>query len=99
MSSLSREIEEFFGKGLSEVEASMREAGEVAVDFNVKNGNYNNITFRLRRSNYFSIEKDGNVPTALVVGNSAPYASNVEARGRMVVSGGALHAESLLNKE
>ena len=95
-----------FAADTSEVEAlksvlakAKKEAGEAAVDFNVKNGNYNNITFRLRRSNYFSIEKDGNVPTALVVGNSAPYASNVEARGRMVVSGGALHAESLLNKE
>lgn len=95
MSDLSSEMGLFFESGYSEVEAAMRAAGERAVEYNVENGDYRNITGRLRRSNFYAIEGD-EVPETLVIGNSAPYASDVEARGRMVVSGGALLAQEML---
>lgn len=95
-SDIASEIDSFFEEGYAEVEAAMREAGESAVEYNVENGDYHNITGNLRRSNYYDIERDGERPVNLVIGNSADYASVVEARGRMVVSGGALLAETML---
>ncbi len=88
---LSSEFNETLEELYSEVEAAMRSAGESAVEYNVENGDYNNITGRLRRSNYYEI-RGGERPEELVIGNSAPYASMVEARGRMVITGGVLVA-------
>lgn len=82
----------------SEVEASMVEAGEAATEYNRKNGDYQNITGNLRRSNYYEIVKEKGKLTTLVIGNSADYASFVESRGRMVATGGALLAEKMLNE-
>lgn len=81
----------------SEVEKAVTEAGEKAVECNIQNGDYRNITGRLRRSNYYEIEHIGNIPTKLVIGNRAEYASAVESRGRMVITDGALLAHKLLN--
>lgn len=97
MSSVSSEIDRFFKEGYSEVEAAMKAAGEAAVEYNVVNGDYHNVTGRLRRSNFYRIESQDGMPETLIVGNSAPYASDVEARGRMVTSGGVLLAEKMLN--
>ena len=98
MSDIAREIEEFLKQGYAEVEADMIAAGEAAVECNVENGDYNNITGNLRRSNYYEVVKEGDMPTKLVIGNSAEYAGDVEARGRMVASEGALLAETMLKK-
>lgn len=89
------EIEEII---YSEVEAAMTEAGEAAVEYNRQNGDYQNITGNLRRSNYYEIVKEKGKLTRLVVGNSAEYASHVEARGKMVTTGGALLAAKMLSE-
>lgn len=96
MSDIEREIEEFLEEGYAEVEADMVKAGESAVDYNVENGDYRNRTGKLRRSNYYEIGHEEGRPSRLVIGNSADYAGDVEARGYMVASGGALLAETML---
>lgn len=71
-----------------------RRVGEMAVDYAREHGDYRDVTGRLRSSNRFKADDSG-----LTVYNDAPYASDVEARGREVVSGAALYAEVLLGKE
>ena len=85
-------VSSFLREGMDEVEARMRAAGERAVEYNKEQGNYRNRTGNLRASNYYEVGEEG-----LVVGNKAEYASDVEARGYMVCSEGALLAERLLN--
>ena len=89
---IDKEIEQFLEEGVREVMVKMAEAGEAAVQYNVEHGDYKNRTWNLRRSNYYEVERD-----SLVVGNSADYASNVESRGYMVCTEGALLAERMLN--
>lgn len=98
MSDIARDIEMFLAEGYAEVEADMESVGESAVAYNVANGDYKNRTGNLRRSNYYKIDKDGDIPTRLEIGNSADYAEDVESRGYMVASGGFLLAESILKK-
>ena len=92
MQGLDAEIERFLEQGRRDVMDAMRKAGEQAVAYNIENGDYRNRTGNLRRSNFYEVAEDG-----LVIGNSADYASDVEARGYMVCTGGALLAERLLN--
>lgn len=80
-------------------EAKLKEAGEYAVEYNKENGNYKNVTGNLRRSNYYRLDKVGDVPVSLAIGNSAEYARNVESKGYMVVTGGALAAHRMLNDD
>lgn len=86
------DVERFLEEGMEEVREAMRQAGEQAVEYNVKNGDYHDRTGHLRASNYYEVSDEG-----LEVGNSADYAEDLEARGYMVCSGGALLAEELLN--
>ncbi len=92
MQEFDSEVEAFFEEGFNEVQEAMREAGEAAVEYNIAEGNYRNRTGNLRRSNYYEVHED-----YLEVGNSAHYASDVESRGYMVCSEGALIAERMLN--
>ena len=92
MQGIDAEIEQFFQEGIQQVKDRMAEVGEIAVEYNKTHGNYKNRTGNLRRSNYFKVDDD-----YLTIGNSADYASNVEARGYMVCSDGALLAEQMLN--
>ena len=92
MQGIEAEIDQFFRDGVSDVMHAMEKAGEAGVAHNIKNGNYRNRSGRLRRSNYYKVDEEG-----LEVGNSADYASDVEARGYMVCSEGALLAEQILN--
>ena len=85
------DIERFIREGIDDVRKAMREAGEAAVEYNIENGDYHDRTGHLRASNYYEVEDD-----KLVVGNRADYADDLEARGYMVCSGGALLAESML---
>lgn len=92
MQDINAEIEQFIQDGIREVMDEMARAGEAGVRHNIENGNYRNRTWNLRRSNFYSVDEDG-----LTVGNSADYAADVEARGYMVCSEGALLAEQMLN--
>ena len=76
-----------------DVMAAMNEVGEQYVDDAVNEGNYHDVTGNLRRSNYYKVDEDG-----LEVGNSADYASSVEARGLDVCSTVALRAEERLKE-
>lgn len=91
---IDQEIRDFLERGMAEVRSVLEDAGQQAVDYNVENGDYHNITYNLRRSNYYEVTDDG-----LRVGNSADYASDVEARGKMVVSGGVLLAQRILEEK
>lgn len=92
MSDFDAEVDRFFSEVEEEVKDAMEEAGKAAVEYNKENGDYHDRTGHLRESNYYEVHKDG-----LVVGNRADYAEDVEARGYMVCSGGALLAERMLN--
>lgn len=91
---IDTELEAFFKKGEEEVKAAMEEAGRAAAEHNVEHGDYRDRTGNLRRSNTYVVTRD-----TLRVGNTAPYASDVEARGRMVASGGALLAQKMLEEK
>lgn len=92
MQGFDEEVSRFLQEGMQEVYDAMDAAGKAAVDYNVENGDYRNRTGHLRASNYYRVNEDG-----LEVGNSAEYAENVESRGYMVCSGGALLAYRMLN--
>ena len=85
------DVERFLEEGYNEVQEAMKQAGEAAVEYNRENGDYHDRTGHLRASNYYEVDED-----KLIVGNSASYAEDVEAKGYMVCSGGALLAESML---
>lgn len=92
MQEIDNEIDQFLREGVQEVMAEMDRVGRIAVEHNIEAGDYKNRTGNLRRSNYYEVDEEG-----LTIGNSADYASNVEARGYMVCSEGALLAEQMLN--
>lgn len=75
------------------VKAEMAVVGEEYVSEAQQEGNYHNVTGRLRAGNYFQVEDDG-----LELGNREDYASNVEARGYEVSSVFALRAEAKLKE-
>lgn len=92
MQEISAEIDQFFQEGVRDVMNEMSRVGQIAVQHNIEHGDYKNRTWHLRRSNYYDVDETG-----LTIGNSADYASEVEARGYMVCSEGALLAEQMLN--
>ena len=83
MSELEREIEQFFADARKEVKDYLDDLGQRAVEANIQDGDYQNITGNLRRSNYYEADEDG-----LTLGNRADYASNVESRGYNVIDSG-----------
>lgn len=92
MSELESELERFFTEGRREVRERLSDLGRRAVDVNIAEGDYHNVTGNLRRSNYYRADEDG-----LELGNSADYASNVESRGYNVIDSGVkLIMEELL---
>lgn len=78
---------------MQDVMAKMAEVGEEFVEEAVSEGNYHDVTGHLRASNYYHVGEDG-----LELGNSADYASVVEARGYEVCSTFALRALSKLKE-
>lgn len=70
------DVDSFFEQGYAEVKAVEEKVGKEAVDYAVKNGNYQNRTGTLRKSNKYSVEDDG-----LVIRNelSMPRTSNLKA--------------------
>lgn len=83
MSELTNEFDKFFADTKMEVREIFEDLGQRARDLNIAEGDYNNITYNLRRSNYYKASED-----ELELGNSASYASNVESRGRNVIDSG-----------
>ena len=83
MSELTKEIEQFLTDGKREVKEYFNQLGQRAVDANVAEGDYQNRSGNLRRSNYHEETED-----ELVIGNSAEYASNVESKGYNVIDSG-----------
>lgn len=88
------DVDSFFDQGYAEVKAVEEKIGKEAVDYAVKNGNYQNRTGTLRKSNKYSVQDDG-----LELRNEAEYASFVESKGYEVLTGAALFAERRLKEE
>lgn len=85
------DVDKFFEDGEREVESTMANVGEEAVEDAKANHNYTNRTENLESSNKYETDKDG-----LTLKNTADYASYVEAKGFDVLSGPALRAEKKL---
>lgn len=83
MSELRSEIDAFLAKGEREAVDMLKGVAEEARRLNVEEGDYRDFTGRLRRSNYGTADRNG-----IRVGNTAPYASEVESRGRNVIDSG-----------
>ena len=83
MSELDREIEHFFTEAKREVKEYLEDLGQRAEEANIREGDYQNRTYNLRRSNYHEADEDG-----LTLGNRADYASEVESKGYNVIDSG-----------
>lgn len=87
------DVDKFFEDGEQEVESTIANVGEEAVEDAKANHTYNNRTGNLEASNKYETDKDG-----LTLSNTADYASYVEAKGFDVLSGSALRAEKKLKE-
>lgn len=87
------DVDKFFDDGKWEVEKAMIDVGDDAVKDAKANHTYKNRTGNLEASNDYDVDKDG-----LTLTNSADYASYVEAKGFVVLSGFALRAEKKLKE-
>ena len=83
MSELENEIEKFFTEAKREVKEYLEDLGQRAEEANIREGDYQNRTGNLRRSNYHEADEDG-----LTLGNRADYASEVESKGYNVIDSG-----------
>jgi hypothetical protein len=88
------EVKDFIDNIEHEERKLMDEVGQESVQYAKDTGNYHNVTWRLRKSNKYKVEKDG-----LVLYNDAPYASDVESRGYVVLTQAALYAEKRLRDD
>lgn len=95
------DVLDFFQEGKAEVRSKVDEIGYDSDRYDAKDGNYQDHSGTLRKSNKHEVEDD----CSLVLYNDAasgkgyPYASNVEDKGFRVRSGGALYAEKRLKEE
>lgn len=83
MSELENEIKKFFADAKREVKDYLEDLGQRAEEANIREGDYQNRTGNLRRSNYHEADENG-----LTLGNSAGYASEVESKGYNVIDSG-----------
>lgn len=88
------DVDAAFDEFYEEVKGAMIEVGEVAVHYAKDNGDYQDITGTLRKSNEYEVDETG-----LTLKNETEYASFVEAKGFEVLSGAALEAERLLKEK
>lgn len=88
------DVGDAFAQFDQELNDTMTEAGEMAVQYAKDNGDYKDRTEKLRSSNEFEVQDDG-----LVLKNETEYASFVEAKGFEVLSGAALEAWEFLNEK
>ncbi|EFA42888.1 hypothetical protein HMPREF0645_2638 [Hallella bergensis DSM 17361] len=87
------DVDKYFEDGEREVESTIANVGEEAVEDAKANHTYKNRTKNLESSNKYETDKDG-----LTLSNTADYASYVEAKGFDVLSGSALRAEKKLKE-
>lgn len=87
------DVDDAFDQFNQELKDTMTEVGEEAVQYAKDNGDYQDQTGTLRRSNEYEVDETG-----LTLKNEAEYASYVEAKGYEVLSGAALEAERLLKE-
>lgn len=87
------DLQDLVPKARKEVNKKFEQVGVEFVADAVEHGNYRDRTHRLRHSNKYAIEED-----SLILGNDAPYASEVEARGYDVVTSSLLRAIAKLEK-
>lgn len=87
------DVDDAFDQFDQELKDTMTEVGEEAVQYAKDNGDYQDQTGTLRRSNEYEVDETG-----LTLKNEAEYASYVEAKGYEVLSGAALEAERLLKE-
>lgn len=88
------DVDAVFDEFKREVKDAMIEVGEEAVQYAKDNGDYQDITGTLRKSNEYEVDETG-----LALKNETEYASFVEAKGFEVLSGAALEAERLLKEK
>lgn len=87
------DVDQFFDDVEWEVQKGMIDVGDAAVKDAKENHTYQNRTRNLEKSNAYDVDKDG-----LTLENTADYASYVEAKGFVVLSGSALRAEKKLKE-
>lgn len=88
------DVDAVFDEFKREVKSAMTEVGEEAVQYAKDNGDYQDRTGTLRKSNEYEVDETG-----LTLKNETEYASYVEAKGFEVLSGAALEAERLLKEK
>ena len=86
------DVDAAFDEFYEEAKEAMIEVGEDAVQYAKDNGDYQDHTGTLRKSNEYEVDETG-----LTLKNETEYASYVEAKGFEVLSGAALEAEKRLN--
>lgn len=87
------DLDRFWSQGNAQERQALRQVGREAVTYAVENGDYHNVTGRLRASNRYRVCADG-----LELYNDTPYAAEVESRGYEVIGGAALVAEQRLKE-
>jgi len=94
MSRRDVEIPEELRRKIAEaVRERLDEVGRAAVEIAKETGSYHDVTGRLRASNTYSV--DG---MCLTIENTAPYAEEVESRGKVVITTAVLEAHKMLNE-
>lgn len=88
------DVDSWFDEETSRVLEKERDMGVEAVEYANDNGNYQDHTGLLRKSNDFEVDEQG-----LLLKNETEYASYVESKGFDVLSGTALFAEKKLKEE
>lgn len=87
------DVDNFFEELEWGVQKRMIDVGAEAVRYAEDHGTYEDHTLLLRTSNDYDVH-----PDCLVLRNTAPYASFVEAKGFDVLAGATLFASKELNK-
>lgn len=88
------DVDSWFDEETARVLEKEREIGVEAVEYAKDNGNYQDHTGLLRKSNDSEVDKQG-----LLLKNETDYASYVESKGFDVLSSTALFAEKKLKEE
>ena len=81
------DVDDFLKECRKERLRQLRRIGEEAVRHAKENGDYHDVTGRLRASNRYEVSDKG-----LKLVNDAPYAADVEARGKDVLAGAYVYA-------
>ena len=88
------DVDAAFDEFYEEAKEAMIEVGEDAGQYAKDNGDYQDHTGTLRKSNEYEVDETG-----LTLKNETEYASYVEAKGFEVLSGAALEAEKRLKEK